>query len=61
MNRKAPRFGAAAANGTRRRSLARIVRRSERKGARMARALRVAPSAERRHNPPDRLRRAGLI
>ena len=36
MNRKTLRFGAAAANGTRRRSLARIVRRSERKGARMA-------------------------
>ena len=61
MNRKTLRVGAAAAPGTRRRSLARIVRRSERKGARMVRALRVAPSADRRDDPPDRLRRAGLI
>ena len=68
MNRTAPGFGAVAGNGTRRPGgnrlqdrLARIVRRSERKGARMAQARRVALYAARNGDPLDRLRRAGLI
>ena len=57
-----------AANGTGRSGrtwllgwLARIVRGSERKGIRVARARRVAPCTARSGDPPDRLRRAGLI
>lgn len=73
MNRTAPGFGATASNGTRRSGgnwlpdrLARIVRRSDRKGPRVARAHGVALSAGRpfrspQGDPPDRLRRAGLI
>ena len=68
MNRTAPGFGAVAGNGTRRSGgnrlqdrLARIVRRSERKGARVAGAHHVALYAARNGDPLDRLRRAGLI
>ena len=57
-----------AANGTGRSGrnwllgrLARIVRGSERKGTRVARARRVAPCTARGGDLPDRLRRAGLI
>ena len=59
MNGKTPGFSVVATSGTRHR-LVRIVRRCERKGARMARVLRVALS-DRKDDPPDRLRRAGLI
>ena len=58
----------AAANGTERSGrnrllsrLARIVRGSERKGTRVARARRVASCTARSGDLPDRLRRAGLI
>ncbi len=68
MNGTALGFGAVATNGTRRSGsnwlhdrLARIVRRSERKGARAAQAHRVALYAARNRDPLDRLRRAGLI
>jgi len=68
MNRPAPGFGAIATNGAKcsggnrfHDRLARIVRRSERKGARAAKAHRVSPYTARNGDPPDRLRRAGLI
>ena len=68
MNRPALGFGAIATSGTKRSAgdrlhdrLARIVRRSERKNARVAKAHRVSPYTTRNGDPLDGLRRAGLI
>lgn len=60
MNSKVSGFGAIATNSPWHR-LARVVRRFERKGTRMARALGAALYANREDDPLDRLRRAGLI
>ncbi|MYA16311.1 MAG: hypothetical protein F4086_06030 [Gemmatimonadetes bacterium] len=60
MNSKASGFGAINTNSPLHR-LAHVVWRFERRGTRMARALRAALYANREDDPLERLRRAGLI